>query len=248
MNSYKTSGVVIKRMNYGETDRILTILTERFGKIKAIAKGVRKVKSKMAGSLEPFLLVDLQLCEGKSFFIVTGSEIRAEFEKIHNDLKKTSKAYYLAELLDKFMQENQKSEKIFEIFVRALNSINKDYNDFLLRIFELRIIEASGFKPELHNCVHCKEKLSPGENFWDAVEGGVICADCQKLYHHGREISNDLIKIFRLIDDEKFELLERIKISEAIKNDAENILAQYLEAVLEREIKSKKFLKLININ
>lgn len=246
MNSYKTSGIVLKRINFSEADRILTILTERFGKVKAIAKGCRKLKSKMAGSLEPFMALDLQLSEGKSFFIVTGAVIKTEYSNIHQNLSKTSQAFYVGELIDKFLEENQKSEKVWKIFSEALNIIEKKDDQFSLRIFELRIIEASGFHPELYECVHCKNKLIPGENFWDAVEGGVICKNCQLIYHHGKAISDELIKIFRLIDQGKFELLERLKLSEKIKKEAEEILTEYIQSILEREVKSHKFLKEIS--
>jgi DNA repair protein RecO (recombination protein O) len=228
-------------MNFGEADKILTILTERFGKIKAISKGVRKLKSKLAGSLEPFMMLDLQLHEGKTFYIVTGSVIETEFSAVHTDLKKTSQAFYLAELVDKFLPENQKSNEIFNIFYEALESIEK--GDFLLlRSFELKIIEASGFHPELYECVHCKEKLSSGENFWDHVEGGVVCASCNKENHHGIKISDEVIKFFRFIEKNDIEEIKRVKIKKEVEAESEKILTNYIESILEREIKSKVFL------
>lgn len=244
--NYKTKGIVLKRMNFGEADRILTVVTERFGKIKAIARGVRKGKSKLAGHLEPFMLLDLQLHEGKTFYTVTGSEIELGFSSVHTELKKTSQAFYLAELVDKFLPEHQKSDEIFYLFEKALEYLNGNKKNLLLRIFELKIIEASGFHPELYECVHCKEKLAPGKNFWDAVEGGVVCTDCHERMHHGKPISDDLIKLFRLIKKSDFSVLERLSISEALESEAEDILNSYIQSVLEREIKSASFMKLIN--
>ena len=246
MNSYKTSGIVLKRMNYGEADRILTILTERFGKIKAIAKGCRKLKSRLAGSLEPFMLVNLQLHEGKTFFIVTGGEISKEFQNIHIDLKKTSQAFYIGEIADKILQENQKTKGVFEIFAEALEEIEKSGSEFLLRIFELRIMEASGFNPELYRCVHCKEKIEPGDNFWDSVEGGLICQNCQQKFLHGKRISDDLIKIFRLIDRGEYEVLKRINLKKEVEAEAEAVLNEYIKSILEREPISRTFLKMIS--
>jgi len=246
MNSYKTPGIVIKRMNYGEADRILTILTERFGKIKAIAKGVRKIKSKLAGSLEPFMLINLELHEGKTFYIVTGASIEQEFPQIHKDLKKTSLAFYVGEVADKFLQEEQKSGSIFEVFKDALLGIEESDDQFLLRVFELRMIEASGFKPELYECVHCKEKITQGDNFWDSVEGGILCSSCQSKFHHGKKISDDLIKIFRLIDRGEYSVLKKIKVKHDLKDEAEEILNNYIKSILERELKSQQFLKNLN--
>lgn len=233
-------------MNFGEADRILTVITEKFGKIKAIARGVRKGKSKLAGHLEPFMLLDMQLYEGKTFYTVTGSVIKSEFPLIHTELKKTSQAFYLAELVDKFMPDHQRSDEIFNLLLKALEYLDVDEKNLLLRIFELKIIEASGFHPELYGCVHCKEKLAPGKNFWDAVEGGVVCASCQEKTHHGKPISNDLIKLFRLIEQSDFSVIERLNIKKPIKEEAENILSNYIKSILEREIKSMSFMRMVN--
>ena len=244
--NYKTKGIVLKRMNFGEADRILTIITERFGKIKAIARGVRKGKSKLAGHLEPFMLIDMQLHEGKTFYTVTGAVIELEFPLIHSELKKTSQAFYLAELVDKFLPDHQKSDEIFNLLAKALEYLDADEKNLLLRIFELKIIEASGFHPELYSCVYCKEKLTPSDNFWDAVEGGVVCASCQEKTHHGKRISNDLIKLFRLIEQSDFSVIERLNINRTLKLEAESILSGYIESILEREIKSQSFMRMVN--
>jgi len=246
MNSLKTFGIVIKRMNFGEADRILTILTERFGKVKAIAKGVRKTKSRLAGSLEPFMVLDLQLHEGKTFYIVTGAVIQKEFPDLHKNLQKTSQAFYIGEIADKILQEDQRTHQVFEIFSDGLSEIEKSGSEFLLRIYELRMIEAAGFKPELYECIHCKEKITPDDNFWDSIEGGLICQTCQQKFHHGKRISDDLIKILRLIDKGEYEVLKRINLKKEIETEAETILNEYIKSVLERDLKSQKFLKEIS--
>lgn len=239
----KTEGIVIKRTNFGEADRILTILTERFGKIKVIAKGVRKISSRLAGSLEPFMLLDLQLHEGKTFYIVTGAVIKNEFINVHTELKKTSEAFYIAELIDKFVEENQHLSGLFELFFKALKSIEDKKTDFYLRVFELKLIEKAGFYPELRACIHCRKKLTPSDNFWDSIEGGVICQDCQERFRHGQKITDQLIKLFRFIERENVEKIENLKISENLKQEAEEILTDYIKSILEKELKSKKFMK-----
>lgn len=243
MPSYKTEGIVIRRMNFGEADRILTILSERFGKIKAIAKGVRKTKSHMGGSLEPFMLLELQLHEGKTFYIVTGTIINEEFPHLHQDLNKMSRAYYVGELIDRFSQEHQRSPEIFQICLESLRLIEKNDSEFMLRVFELKIIEASGFHPELYDCVHCKEKLTPDDNFWDAVEGGVVCEKCQKTYHHGIKISDETIKFFRFVENNSIDQIKRLNVSKEVQKEADEILGNYIKNILERDLKTIGFLK-----
>ncbi len=241
--SLKTEGVVIKRRKFSEADKILTIFTRDLGKITAISKGVRKIKSKMAGSLEPFNLVNFNLYRGQTFFTITGAQVEESFESIAKDLKKISKAFYLGELIDKFFEEQEKAGGGFEIFLKALRYLNIDDDELVIRIFELKIIEESGFKPEIYRCVHCKGSLIPKKNFWDEIEGGIICVLCQKKFGHGKPISDDTIKLFRLIEKNDFDLAKRLKINKGIRREAEEILGRYVESKLERAVKSKKFMK-----
>jgi DNA repair protein RecO (recombination protein O) len=243
--NYKTKGIVIKRLNFGEADSILTILTERFGKVKAIAKGVRKIRSHLAGSLEPFMLIDLQLHEGKTFYIITGAVIDKDFPLIHTDLKKTARAFFLGELIDRFLEENQKAPEVFQLFISSLEEVDQGLPGPLIQAFQLKIIEASGFKPELHNCVHCREKITAGNNFWDETEGGVICGKCNQTFHHGHEISDQSIKLLRFIIDNNFATISKLKTPPETELEADRILTSYIETILERKLKSKDFLGMV---
>ena len=270
----KTSGIIIKRMNYGEADRILAILTSDHGKIKAIAKGSRKILSKLGGSLEPFCLVDFIFHEGKSFYIVTSAVVIKHFEKIHTDIDKTSKAFYIGELLDKFLEEKQNHPEVFELFAKCLEELEKleshprpdrgstnslvdsagvypvggndkieSGNDILISIFSAKILENLGFKPVTQNCLHCQNKLLPEQNYWDDIEGGVICQSCHSKFGHGLPIENDVIKILRLVFSPEFKIGSKININDKYKNQTAAVLENYIEGVLERELKSKKFMK-----
>lgn len=239
----KTQGVVIKRMNYGEADRILTVLTFDYGKIKAIAKGSRKILSKMGGSLEPFCLTDFIFHEGRSFYIVTSASVVQHFEEIHTKIEKTSKAFYIGELLDKFLEAEESHPQIFKLFVKYLEVLNGDDDEILIPVFSAKILENLGFKPETSVCLHCRAKLLPKQNYWDDVEGGVICQACHDKFGHGRKIDNDVIKILRLIFSQKFNVGSKINIDDSYKKQTGDILENYAEGIIEREIKSRKFMK-----
>lgn len=241
--NHKTSGIVLKRSNLGEADRLLTILTERFGKIKAIAKGARKIKSRLAGSLEPFNLVDLQLYEGKTFYTVTGAVIEKEYSIIHSDLGKLSFCFYLGEMVDKFFEENQKSSFVFINFVKALDHLEtKKKSDLLVKTLCLEIIEEAGFKPQILNCVHCHEEIKEEENFWDSSDGGIICGNCKSKSGHGKLISNNGVKALRLMERKDFSIIEKISLDEKLNQEIENILDEYISRILERDLKSKRFI------
>jgi DNA repair protein RecO (recombination protein O) len=241
--NYKTPGVIIKRLDFSEADRILTIFTERFGKVKAIARGVRKISSRLSGHLEPFMLVNLQLYEGKTFYTTTGSIIERDFPAIHSDLAKMADAFYIGELIDKFESEKQRSEKAFELLIKTLEALNSCSDPLVLRIFEVNILKIAGLWGDLFSCLHCREKLQPGENYWDGEEGGIICSKCQRLYHHGRPIANDTVKVFRLIESEGFGLLGRLNVPADVLNEIREILSIYLRHVLESDIRSERFIR-----
>lgn len=238
----KTAGIVIKRSNLGEADRILTIFTERFGKVKAIAKGSRKTTSKLAGSLEPYMLVDFELYEGKTFYTVTGANVINNYPTVHTDLEKIAKVFYIGELIDKFLEEGQKNIPAFEMLTKALGFLEENKSDLVIRIFELKLVESSGFLPELRNCVHCREKLTAGNNFWDNIEGGVICERCYLKFGHGSLISDNAIKSLRVIENEDFDLAVKFKPDIKIRQELDTILGEYIDSILEREVKSRGFM------
>lgn len=246
MHSIKTNGIVLRGSHFGEADRILTVFTDSLGKIKVMAKGIRKISSHLAGSLEPFMLVNLQVYEGKTFFGITGAAIERDFPNLHENLSKTAKAFFLGELVDKFMEERQISSEIFDLFVSALGEVDTDLPGPLIQAFELKIIEASGFKPELYDCIHCKEKITAGDNYWDNDEGGLICERCNAKFHHGKKVTDSVIKLFRFIHENNSAQIARLKLDKAVEEEADRILDLYLRSILERELKSQSFMKSIN--
>ena len=237
MHSIKTRGIVIKRVNFGEADRILTVFTERLGKIKVLAKGVRKITSKIAGSLEPYNLLDLELHQGKTFYTVTSVQI-AECLDCDGKIGTSSRAVYLAEIIDKLFQEDEKNIRAFEIFTNCLRSIGSS-NELLLRLFELQILEEAGFKPDLFYCSKCKERLKAGGNFVNQ-SGDLLCPNCADAL--SENVPDDVIKILRLLQQRGVEVCQQIRCGGPDMVIAEKYINQLLQNALERELKSKKYL------
>jgi len=149
MPSYKTEGVILKRLNYGEADRILTIYTKNRGKIGAIAKGVRKITSKKGGNVELFNHCVLFLAEGKNLDIVTEVQVVHSFSRISDDLEKTAEAFYLVELIDQLTPDGQVNRQVFDLLVRALSQIIADSSvkecKKIVNQFEVNLLKLLGF-------------------------------------------------------------------------------------------------------
>ena len=123
---YKTPGIILRRKNLAEADRILTIFTQKRGKVKAVAKGVRWLKSHLAGHLELFCLSDLILAEGKNLDTIIGAELIKSYPKLRADLARTNQAYYLAEITDKLTVEADPHSEIFQLLKKGLDILEED--------------------------------------------------------------------------------------------------------------------------
>ncbi len=144
---YKTQGIVIKRKNLGEFDRLLTVYTKEFGKILIKAKSVRKNQSKLRGHLELFLFSHLMIAPGKGFDIITGAETIESFPYLHQNLPCLTAAYYLSELTDKLIIGPEQDKKIWLLIHSAFQQLNKENKDIKLIIndFENKLLVFLGY-------------------------------------------------------------------------------------------------------
>jgi|SRR3989338_4399438 len=151
-SSYKAEGIILKRINFGEADKILTVLARRYGKIKILGKGVRKLTSRRAPHLELFNLSRLTLHKGQSFDIVTEAEYISSFIHTKKDLHKLAVVYYISELIDKLCPEHQEHDDILDAFLKILNimNVNDQSLDHKLTAenFTNHILHKLGFLPK----------------------------------------------------------------------------------------------------
>lgn len=143
MRSYKTEGIIIKRVNLGEADRILTAFTKRHGKIRVLAKGVRRVHSRRGPNVELFNRVVLFVHKGKTFDIVTEAQVQETFVHLRNDLQRIGLAYYVCELVDSLCAEEQPHPQVFSLFTETLRNLNKR----IIQAFEQQLLFELGFLP-----------------------------------------------------------------------------------------------------
>lgn len=143
MRNYKTEGIIIKRINYGEADRILTVFTKHHGKLKVLAKGVRKINSRRGPNVELFNQVILFLHKGKVWDIVTEAKTVNSFKDLRKDLRLVSLAYQAAELVDKLTREGEKQKEVFTLLSDYLN----DIYHLSLQKFKVKLLGILGFLP-----------------------------------------------------------------------------------------------------
>jgi len=150
---YKVRGIIIKKTNLGDTDRLITVYSKDFGKILVKAKSIRKNQAKLKGHLELFLYSHLMIAPGRGFDIITGAEIIKSFSRLHDRLTSLAAGYYLAELIDKLIVGPEKDENIWVLFLSSLEQLNRMSCDTkaIISNFENRLVEFLGYGTERNN-------------------------------------------------------------------------------------------------
>lgn len=195
-------GIILKKQDYRENDRLFVIYTNELGKIEAVAKGVRKIKSKMAGHLELFSVVNLMVAPGRTYYQIAGADCVKNFLNIKSDLTKTILGSFCLETVDIFTKLDHPDYKIYELLEEVLKIFNRsNLRDFLKmyglsKFFAMKMLSLSGWSPELYNCLKCRNKIRPNGNYFDAHKGGIVCGQCAKS---DLPISTTAIKILRFI-------------------------------------------------
>ena len=243
---YKTEAIVLRSMDLGEADRVLTVLTPRLGKLRVIAKGIRRSRSRLSGGLEPLSDVHLVLAVGRTFDVVTQAAIEDPHLGLRDDLHSTAAAWYVAELVDRFCEANSDSHAAFVLLGQALAGLDASpglvSREVVARWFELHLLDAMGFRPELTNCLQCGAGIEPAGNTFSPVAGGLIGPECAHEALGARPISPEALRVLRHLQRSQLSAVLRLSLPAAVQREAERILHAAVSAVLERELRSRDFL------
>ena len=240
---YKTTGIVLRQRRLGEADKILTLFTPNLGKLEAVAKGTRRPRSKLAGHVEPLTYTTFMLAKGRDLDIVTQAQMLDASLPLREDLERTGRALYVAELVDRFTPERQENYPVFRLLLETLRRLASEQDlDIILRFFEMRLLEHLGYRPQLEACVSCGGALEPVTNAWSVEAGGVLCPACARNAPLSHPLTVNALKMMRLLQKGDFAAVARVKTAPALEAELERHLREYLIYVLERDIRSAHFL------
>ncbi len=245
MPTYQADAIVLRRLDYGEADRILTLLTREYGKLAAIAKGARKSKGGMGSSLDLFARSRMLLAKGRSLDVVAQVERRGNVGHIAGDLERTAYACLVVEVVDKVLEDRHPMDDVFELVVATLERLNgpdrsarADAAWFLLRILDLL-----GYQPQLHSCAGCGVALPEAASWFSHLLGGVLCARCGDQNHGGSPLSVNSLKVLRIMAADHAALYDRLRLSSVLLQEIEQALEAQLEYHLDRRLKSLEFIR-----
>lgn len=241
--TYRTEAVVIRRSDFGEADRLLTLFSADRGKLRAIAKGARKPQSRKTGHVELFMRSKFLVAKGRDLDIITQAEMIAAYPRLRDDLVRATYAAYLVELLDRFTVEDDPHRDIYALLLQTLESLDAGGDVMLAaRYYELRLLSLTGFQPRLFNCVACGEAIREEDQFFSADLGGLLGPACQTADPHARPVSAVTVKVMRYLQTRSWEAVRQLQLRPAVLHEIERILHEYLLHILERELKSVDFL------
>ena len=203
--SYRTTAIVLGRTNFGEADRILNILTQDHGKLRVVARGVRKIKSRVAGHVEPFSRVELMLAQGKKMDVVTSARLLSYPHGLADDYGRLACAFTLAQMLDRLTPEGHAQPELFDLLNKVLEQLRHPGPVELTEIYaKLRTLAILGYRPELGQCVVCG---SDAVVTLDAARGGALCQADRGVIP---AIPEQQLKLWRLILRYDLEVLYKI--------------------------------------
>jgi DNA repair protein RecO (recombination protein O) len=241
---YKTQAIVLRQRKLGEADKIVTLYTTHHGKVDAVAKGVRRTKSRLAGHLEPLTLGSYLLAEGRELDIVTQAETVEAFPILRTDLERLSRGLYCAELVDRLTADRSEGHPTFRLLHEALGLLEQESElDLAVRRFELRLLDELGYRPGLDACGVCDRRLEPLQNYWSAEAGGAVCPACASEDLVAESLSLNGLKVLRLLQRASFAEAARIRLSGELAGEIEIRIGSYLRYVLEREVRSARFVE-----
>jgi DNA repair protein RecO (recombination protein O) len=238
---YSTQAIVLRRDDYGEADRLVTLLTPQQGKLRVLAKGARKITSRKAGHIELFTRTQLLLAKGRTFDLITQAELIEPYRALREDVARGAQAHYLCELAEQFAPEDSDSTALFELLADGLTWLcNAKDPALAARAFELRLLTLEGYRPELFTCARTGEPLevdrdpnvervpfSPGE-------GGVLLSAVGLTARDAYYIGRGALMLLRALQTQPFEVVDGLSVSRDMQGQIERAMQSYLSYVLER--------------
>ena len=241
--NYQTEAIIIKKIKLGEADRILTLYTPHLGKIRVVAKGVRRPRSKMAGHLELLTHSLVSLARGRNIDTITGSQTINSFLPLKTDLELTSCALYATELVNQFAADNMEDYPLFQLLLETMHRLCQGGdNELMLRYFELHLLDKVGYRPQLQQCVSCHSVLKSVTNSFCPDAGGMLCPNCSQSQPLTYPLSEKARKVLLLLQTNDYSIVSELEIYPELSRQLEMVMRNYLRYLLEREVKSAAWL------
>lgn len=246
---YVTDAIVLSRFELGEADRVLTVLTPEYGKLKIIAKGVRRQTSRLGGSLEPFAELRVALSKGRTFEHVTQVSVTHAWLRMRDSLESAATAWYLAELAERTSEEGGISAPLYMLLRRAYELLDGGMAPGrVARWYEMRLADEVGQRPEVDRCVECDRMLEADGSFrWVPTLGGVLCERHPPPPAWRVDLTLEAMKLLKAYQRMDAEALAGLRLGPRVEREVETAMREFIRGVLERDARSLAFLDEVRV-
>ena len=245
--SFTDEGIVLRRVDYGEADRVLTVLTRGHGKVGVMARGVRKSGSRLAARTDLFERSRMQLAEGRGELLVLAQAQWSERPTPHrdDDPRRAACAAVVAELTDRVLEEHHPDADIFDLVGRALDQVRDTHQEprAALVHFARRMIDRLGYAPQLRGCANCDRQLPELPAAFSAALGGLLCGDCRSADLAAVDCPVRAIKVLRVAAEGDDATWGRLRLDQETLAAQEAIIERELEQHLDRRLRSWEVLR-----
>ncbi|MFQ5653051.1 MAG: DNA repair protein RecO [bacterium] len=246
----KTEAIILKSINHGETSKILTAYTRARGKISLMAKGVRNIRSRIGGAVEPLNYISMLFYEKESreIQLLSQAELLVAFPHIKASLPKTSLALAVCELVNQLEFGQEPNPLLFRLLLGALKGIDGSAGDGknVFRAFQIHLFDIMGFRPHFHGCIGCQKSLAGTVRF-DLQQGGLACETCRREHAPSVMLHHDALTGLQALQKVHLSQLNGLLESPASQNQVDMFLHAYLRSHVEgvKELKALQFLRKI---
>jgi DNA repair protein RecO (recombination protein O) len=256
----RSNAIIIGHYSLGEADKIIVFFTRDYGKVRAVAKGVKRLKSRLSGRTEILTYGDLIYFErvGKDLHSINSFDIIESFQSLKEDLLKMANCFYLAELIQHVTSESDADPDTFDLMLNTMSLIEsmehtpnpsqEGSNDIevIVRAFEIKLLERMGLNPRLDSCIICSYEINDESPKFSIQSGGVICAKCSKLGHHAFNISRSSLELMKKMANISLEVIPSLNVSEANRQEIKKLLSGFIAFHIDaKNLRSLSFLESI---
>ncbi len=245
MKTYKDEAIVLRSHKLGEADKIITLLTRENGKKRAVAKGLRRTKSKFGGRLEPGTHLQLELYRGRNLDIITGAEIIDPHIPLRENHHKYICVQSMLELADKSLHDDQHVSNAFGALAASLTAMEGEVNSYelMLAAFELKLCALVGYRPHLDHCMSCGCEISGTPAILRLSEGGICCPSCSGPTSASVRLDPEMLELVRRIFKTSMADVGRIRMDSQAARKLMRLSFSFSEYHLDRPIKSHRILE-----
>lgn len=217
---YRTRALILGKRDFREADRFFTFFAKKYGKVEAMAKAERKIRSKLRGGLELFYLSEIEFIQGRNWKTLVDASLVDNFNEIRKDLYTLKVSYKISEVFKSLVRGQEQDLELWKLLKDSFERLDKGENGFLVyQYFFWNFLGILGYWPQLYQCSECNKELEQKHLYFSPTRGGLVCEDCMKQTDRTKRIHSDVVKILRVILEKDFDSFRQVNLKGSHSKD-----------------------------